>query len=105
MARARELALLNEKLPAETALLWGLINGVADDEKLPGDAIALATRLAEGPAALAMTRKLFWDSPGNGYEQQLAQEQAAQQQASGTEDFREGLAAFHAKRPPKFTGK
>jgi len=105
LARARELALLNEKLPAETALQWGLINGVADDEKLPDEALALAKRLADGPAAGAMTRRLLWDSPGNTYEQQLALEQAAQQQASGTDDFREGLAAFHAKRPPRFTGR
>jgi 2-(1,2-epoxy-1,2-dihydrophenyl)acetyl-CoA isomerase len=105
LARARELALLNEKLPAETALDWGLINGVAEDDKLQDGALALAGRLAEGPAALAMTRKLLWDSPGNAYEQQLALEQAAQQQASSTDDFREGLAAFHAKRPPRFTGK
>jgi 2-(1,2-epoxy-1,2-dihydrophenyl)acetyl-CoA isomerase len=104
LARARELALLNEKLPAESALGWGLINGVAEDDKLLDDSLALANRLAEGPAALAMTRRLFWESPGNSYEQQLALEQAAQQKAGTTEDFREGLAAFHAKRPPRFTG-
>jgi 2-(1,2-epoxy-1,2-dihydrophenyl)acetyl-CoA isomerase len=105
LARARELALLNEKLPAETALGWGLINGVTDDGELLDDAVVLAKRLAEGPAAMAMVRKLFWESPGNAYEQQLSLEQAAQQQACGTDDFREGLAAFHAKRPPRFTGK
>jgi 2-(1,2-epoxy-1,2-dihydrophenyl)acetyl-CoA isomerase len=105
LARARELALLNEKLAAETALSWGMINRVTDDGKLLDDAIALAIRLAEGPAALAMTRKLFWESPGNGHEQQLALEQAAQQKAGLTSDFLEGLAAFHAKRAPRFTGK
>ncbi len=105
LARARELALLSEKLPAEKALTWGLINTLADDEKLMPDALALAVRLAEGPAAFALTRKLFWDSPGNSYEAQLAQEQAAQQRAGQTADFQEGLAAFHAKRAPKFTGK
>jgi 2-(1,2-epoxy-1,2-dihydrophenyl)acetyl-CoA isomerase len=104
LARARALALLNEKLPTDIALHWGLINGVAEDDKLQEAALGLAKRLAEGPAAMALTRKLFWDSPGNSYEQQLALEQAAQQKASATDDFREGLAAFHAKRPPRFTG-
>ena len=105
LARARELALLSEKLPAEKALAWGLINAVADDEKLMSEALALAARLAEGPASLALTRKLFWDSPGNSYETQLRLEQAAQQRAGNTQDFQEGLAAFHAKRPPRFTGE
>ena len=103
LARARELALLAEKLPAERALEWGLINGVADDDKLMPEALALAQRLAQGPASLALTRKLFWDH--DSYEQQLAREQAAQSRASQSEDFREGLQAFHEKRPPRFTGK
>jgi 2-(1,2-epoxy-1,2-dihydrophenyl)acetyl-CoA isomerase len=103
LARARELALLSEKLPAEKALAWGLINNVADDDKLMPEALALAARLAEGPASLALTRKLFWD--GNSYEAQLALEQKAQQRAGETADFQEGLAAFHAKRRPNFTGK
>ena len=105
LARARELALLSEKLPAEKALAWGLITSVADDDRLSEEAVALAQKLANGPAALALTRKLFWESPGNSYEAQLALEQAAQQQASESADFREGLAAFHEKRPPRFTGK
>jgi 2-(1,2-epoxy-1,2-dihydrophenyl)acetyl-CoA isomerase len=103
LARARELALLAEKLPAELALEWGLINAVADDDKLMPEALALAQRLAQGPASLALTRRLFWDP--DGYEQQLAREQAAQSAASQSADFREGLTAFREKRPPRFTGK
>src|SRR6202044_2660335 len=49
LARARELSLLAEKLPAETALEWGLINRVFDDAALMDEALKLATRLAEGP--------------------------------------------------------
>ena len=105
LARARELALLAEKLSAEKALEWGLINAVTDDDQLMAQALALAQKLAEGPSALALTRKLFWDSPQNSYEQQLAEEQAAQAKASQSADFREGLVAFHEKRPPRFTGK
>jgi 2-(1,2-epoxy-1,2-dihydrophenyl)acetyl-CoA isomerase len=105
LARARELALLSEKLPAEKALAWGLINAITDDDQLQTEAVALAERLADGPAALALTRRLFWESPGNSYEQQLALEQAAQQRAGESADFQEGLAAFHQKRPPRFTGR
>lgn len=105
LARARELALLAENLPAQKALEWGLINYVAEDENLMAEALALAQRLAKGPASLRLTRKLLWDSPGNAYEDQLALEQAAQQKAAQSKDFQEGVAAFRNKRPPKFTGE
>jgi 2-(1,2-epoxy-1,2-dihydrophenyl)acetyl-CoA isomerase len=103
LARARELALLAEKLPAERAHAWGLINRVVDDAQLMEEALSLAQRLADGPASLPHTRQLFWDEKG--YEAQLAREAAAQEQAGRTDDFAEGLAAFLEKREPKFTGK
>jgi 2-(1,2-epoxy-1,2-dihydrophenyl)acetyl-CoA isomerase len=105
LARAREMALLAEKLSADKALEWGLINAVAEDDRLIQEALGLAQRLAQGPAALTLTRKLFWESPQNSYDQQLAQEQAAQSRASHSADFREGLIAFREKRAPHFTGK
>jgi 2-(1,2-epoxy-1,2-dihydrophenyl)acetyl-CoA isomerase len=105
LARARELALFNEKLASETAVDWGLINLVSEDGELMPTALHWARQLAAGPASIALTRKLFRESPGNSYEQQLALEQQAQQQAGQTEDFKEGLAAFHARRNPRFTGK
>jgi 2-(1,2-epoxy-1,2-dihydrophenyl)acetyl-CoA isomerase len=106
LARAKELSLLAEKLPAETALEWGLINRVSDDGALMDDALAMAKRLAEGPTAgLAMIRRLYWDSPNNSYEEQIDAERWAQRQAGQTADFMEGLAAFQGKRPAKFQGK
>lgn len=105
LARARELALLAEKLPAERALEWGLINRVVDDAGLMEEVIALAQGLAEGPAALRLTRKLFWESPHSSYEEQLGRERAAQSEAGKTHDFREGLSAFQQKRPPRFKGE
>lgn len=98
LARAREMALLAEKLPAEKALEWGLINRAVDDARLMEEALILAKRLADGPAALSLARKLFWD----GHEAQLAREAEAQQKAGMTADFAEGLAAFQAKREPVF---
>jgi 2-(1,2-epoxy-1,2-dihydrophenyl)acetyl-CoA isomerase len=105
LSRAREMALLSEKLPAGKALEWGLVNAVTENADLMPEALRLAERLAAGPASLRLTRRLFWESPGNAYEEQLALEQAAQQEAGESADFQEGLIAFHQKRPPRFTGR
>jgi len=104
-ARAIELSLLGERLPAETALAWGLVNRVFDDEALMGEALRLAHELAAGPtAALGMIRRLYWESPQNSFEQQLDLECRSQRLAGESEDFREGVKAFLDKRPAKFIG-
>lgn len=106
MARALELSLLGEKLPAETALAWGLINRVCDDAALLGEAQAMAGNLASGPTvALAMTRRLYWESAENSFEDQLNLECRSQIIAGRTADFKEGVAAFLEKRPAKFRGE
>ena len=105
LARAKELSLLAERLPAEKALEWGLINRVADDNALTGEALKLAEQLANGPSSLAVTRRLYWQSPLNTYEEQLDLERSCQERAGKTEDFMEGVSAFLQKRPAKFQGK
>ena len=105
LARARELALLGDRLPAEKAQSWGLIHKVVDDEIVIDEALVLASRLSRGPKALALTRKLFWESSHHSFEEQLKREQAAQRGAGKTQDFREGLAAFFEKRDPRFRGE
>jgi 2-(1,2-epoxy-1,2-dihydrophenyl)acetyl-CoA isomerase len=104
-ARAIELSLLGERLPAETALTWGLVNRVFDDEALMGEATKLARDLAAGPTlALGLIRRLYWESPENSFEQQLDLECRSQRIAGASADFREGVAAFLEKRPANFAG-
>ena len=104
-ARAMELSLLGEKLPAETALQWGLVNRVFDDAALMYEARRLATDLANGPTkALGMIRQLYWESTDNTYEEQLNLERQLQRTAGNGEDFKEGVRAFLEKRPAQFTG-
>ena len=105
VARAMELSLLGEKLPAEKALAWGLVNRVVDDGAALDEAMKVARELAAGPTrALGLMRGLYWDSTENNFEEQLDLEYRTQRVAGATEDFREGVAAFLEKRAAKFRG-
>jgi 2-(1,2-epoxy-1,2-dihydrophenyl)acetyl-CoA isomerase len=105
-ARSVELSLMGERLPAEKALEWGLVNRVYDDAVLMEEAMKLAHDLANGPTiALSLIRKLYWDSPENSFEEQLNLEFESQRIAGAAEDFKEGVTAFLEKRPAKFKGK
>ncbi|MBN8979807.1 MAG: enoyl-CoA hydratase/isomerase [Rhizobiales bacterium] len=105
-ARSIELSLLGERLPAEKALEWGLVNRVVDDASLADETRKLAHDLANGPTvALSLIRRLYWESPENSFEQQIDLEKRSQVMAGRAEDFKEGVAAFLEKRPAKFTGR
>ena len=104
-ARARALALTGEAVSAEQALAWGLIWRVVDDEQLLPEAKALAQRLAEGPTkGLGLIKRALNASFANDLDRQLDLERDLQREAGRTADYREGVAAFVAKRPAVFRG-
>jgi 2-(1,2-epoxy-1,2-dihydrophenyl)acetyl-CoA isomerase len=102
-ARAFEWMTSNRKLTAAEAHAWGLVSEVTDD--LPTRAAELAAEYAERPTrGIGLTKRLFEHAFDASLEEQLELEAALQQEATGTADFAEGVAAFLEKRPPRFTG-
>ena len=104
--RAMELAMLAEKLPAEKAFEWGLINRLYDDvDALMSGAHEIANKLAAGPRSLVMIRRAYWNTWHNAFEQQLDLEARLQDESAKTGDSKEGVMAFLEKREAKFTGE
>jgi len=104
-ARAMEMTLLGDRVPAKTALEWGLINRCVADDQLMATAMDLAKNLATGPWALSSIRKLIWDSLDTEWKEQLHAERMAQKHAGRSVDSREGVLAFLQKRVAAFVGK
>ena len=105
-ARAIGLSLLGEKLSAEQAAEWGLVWQCVDDEQLKAVTDKLLTQLAEGPTrGYAAIKKALQESANSTLPVQLDLERDLQRQLGYGDDYREGVAAFTAKRPPKFTGR
>ncbi len=104
-ARAMEMMLLGDKIPAAVALDWGLINRCVDDGEFDAVVNDIAERLGTGPTiALALARKSAWVAVESGYAESLAVERRYQGEAGNTGDFLEGVKAFQEKRRANFNG-
>jgi 2-(1,2-epoxy-1,2-dihydrophenyl)acetyl-CoA isomerase len=105
LARATQLAMLGEKLPARQAQEWGLIYQVVEAAALDETATALARRLAAMPTrGLGLIKRGLNAGLGASLEEQLAFEEGLQREAGRTADYAEGVRAFVEKRKPVFTG-
>ena len=105
-ARAAEMAMLGERVPAPKAVDIGLINACWPDAEFDKNAEALLVRLSNGPTrSYAGTKRELNRWLYTGMAEQLALEASIQGELAGSADFGEGVAAFLEKRPARFTGR
>jgi 2-(1,2-epoxy-1,2-dihydrophenyl)acetyl-CoA isomerase len=104
-ARAMGLALLGDKLPAAQAEAWGLIWRCIEDDALMPTVMSVAKQLAAGPTrGYVRTRQAMEGAMQLPLAAALDVECDFQRELGGSDDYREGVAAFMEKRPPRFLG-
>lgn len=104
--RAKELMFTGDRVSAEFARELGIVNRVFDDESLLAEALAVAEKLASGPAvSIGLTKAMVNRSVLQQLHDTLEMEAFSQWLCFETDDFLEGVAAFFEKRGPRFTGR
>jgi enoyl-CoA hydratase len=105
-ARAKELLFAGETIVAEQALAWGLVNRVVEvGSALDGARQMAATIASRGPLSNRLAKKLVDAAQDVALDACLSMSTVAQQRIFDSEDLHEGVAAFFAKREPRFTGR
>jgi enoyl-CoA hydratase/3-hydroxyacyl-CoA dehydrogenase len=106
LAKAKELIMLGERIPAEEAARIGLVNKVVPRAKLQEETVALARKLADGPpVALKLAKETLNFGTQVPLEIGLKMEAEAFGIVLSTKDVMEGVSAFMSKRKPEFKGK
>jgi 2-(1,2-epoxy-1,2-dihydrophenyl)acetyl-CoA isomerase len=103
--RAKDILLTNRDVSADEAFRLGFVSRLFAPQELFERTLELATSLAAGPYSLGLTKRLIARAHETTLEAFLEDEAHAQTVAFGSEDFKEGVAAFRAKRKPVFTGR
>lgn len=105
-ARAMRMALMAEKISAEQAASWGLVADVYSEDSFETNVETLVEKIADGPPkAFARTKENINATTLTELDVAFARERVAQLELLGSEDFREGAAAFMERRPARFRGR
>ena len=106
LEKALKMSLFSEVYSAHEALGLGLVTEVVPDAELMPRTRHWAARLAAGPPiAIRITKRMMYKQLTMELENALEDAALGTLVANYTEDVKEGIAAFHEKRPPNFKGK
>jgi 2-(1,2-epoxy-1,2-dihydrophenyl)acetyl-CoA isomerase len=104
--RAAEALMTGSTISAQRAAEIGMINRVVPAGQLLSEASSFAAKLAAGPTAvIARVKRMMNATFSNDLQAQLTLEAECQMESGQSPDFKEGVAAFFEKRPPRFSGK
>ena len=106
LERALKMSLFSEVYPAQQAKELGLVTEVVPDAELMPTAQRWAAKLADGPPlAIRVTKRMMYKQQSMNLENALEDAALSTIAVNYTDDVKEGIAAFHAKRKPDFKGK
>ena len=104
--KAREIVYLGDFFSGAEAAEMGVLSRAVPADDVLREATRLARRLARrAPIPLAAAKRLIGPAANRSREEAMERERAALERIFGTADWREGLAAFHERRPPEFRGE
>jgi 2-oxoglutaroyl-CoA hydrolase len=105
IARTKDIVMRSKRIPAKQALEWGIVTECVPDAKLEAATDALVDELKTfSPLAQRTAKKLLNDTEDSTLSIAIELEGHCYSRLRQSDDFREGVEAFHAKRPAKFKG-